>query len=559
MGWRDRLGISSSTPIAAALASEVSRLERVVLYGWVGAWAVVVVVNVLTLLLVRGFGAATLILPIAFGLWFWIIVYLTRRGRGRALREWVTPVVESVIPWAAVWVLLRVQGATYALGSWVPPMLYGCVMCVAILRLRPAVPLIVGTLGAVQYALVYLFFVRPRLTPDDLLLPLYGTRMQTVRVGSVLLGGILASALAIGLRRAIGNAATVARAHDLFGKYRIERSIASGGMATVYSATYCPEGGFERPVAIKRIHPHLSRLPSFVDAFRNEAEICARLVHRNIVQVFDFGRVEETYFLAMEFVDGVTMGALMKSLRASSRHVSPALVAWLGREVLEGLAYSHAGARDATGGLLRVVHRDISPSNVLVSKNGEVKLSDFGLARALRDARAYTTQSIAGHLAYMAPEQATGHETDERSDLFALSVILWELLTGTALFKREFEGATIMAIVKDPIPEPSTLRADLDPAWDRFFVRALERDPTLRFPSAREMAGALVTLSEQAGPLDDTELRRLVAKVAEDAKQRRTQDEVPTVVGGHTEDFTGSVYDAEAAKEPPATLGRTGS
>jgi eukaryotic-like serine/threonine-protein kinase len=557
MGWRERLRVSSPAPIAAALESEVARLERVVLYGWLGTWMVLVASNVLALALVPGFGTSTLLLPLAFGFWFSLRFYLMRRGRGRLLREWITPAVEGVIPWAGVWALTRVQGATYALGSWVPPMLFGCVMCVGILRLRPIVPLLVGTVGAVQYALLYFLFVRHRLTPEELAMPLYGTRMQTVRVGSVVLGGILAAALALGLRRALGNAATVVRAQDLFGKYRIERSIAAGGMATVYAATYCPEGGFERPVAIKRIHPHLSRFPSFVDAFRNEAELCARLVHRNIVQVFDFGRVAETYFLAMEFVDGVTVAAIMKSTRASSTRVSPSLVAWLGREMLEGLAYSHAGARDATGGLLRVVHRDVSPSNVLVSKTGDVKLSDFGLARALREARAYTTETIAGHLSYMAPEQATGHETDERSDLFAVSIILWELLTGTTLFKREFEGATILAIVKEAIPAASTLRADIGSAWDEFFTRALDRDPSQRFQSAREMSGALLVLYDAVGPLDERELTSLVARVSEEVKLRRTKDEMPTVVGGHTEDFTGSVFDAESI--PGSVLGHTGS
>jgi serine/threonine protein kinase len=538
MGWKDQLGLSSSTPMAAALATEIARTERLVLYGWQGASALVFLTNVATLFLVRGFGPLSLLFSSGFGLWFTLILYLTKRDKGRFLREWATPAVESALPWAALWVLTRAPGAPYALGSWLPPMLFGCVICVEILRLRPIVPLIVGALGALQYALIYFLFVRHQLTEAELLFPLYSPPIQIVRAGSIFLGGILASTLAITLRRAIGNAATAVRAQDLFGKYRIERSIASGGMATVYAATYCPEGGFERPVAIKRIHPHLARLSSFVDAFRNEAELCARLVHRNVVQVFDFGRVDQTYFLAMEFVDGVTLSALMKTLRATCEQVSTALVAWMGREMLEGLAYSHSGARDATGSLLRVVHRDVSPSNVLVSRTGEVKLSDFGLARALRGARAYTTQSIAGHLSYMAPEQATGHETDERSDLFAVSVILWELLTGETLFKREFEGATILAIVKDRIPPPSTLRAGLDTAWDEFFERALDRDPSGRFQSAAEMADALSLLFDGTEAFVGFELTSLVARVWRGAARRRFRDEVSTAPAGSFQSIT---------------------
>jgi eukaryotic-like serine/threonine-protein kinase len=529
MGWRDRLGKASTTPIAAALESEVKKLERIVLYGWLGISALVFVNNIATLLLFRGFGAGTLLASLGFGIWFAYVLHLTRRDKGRRIRDWVNPAVESALPWSSMWLLARTQGPTYAIGSWVPPLLFACVMCVGILRLRPIAPLLVGALGSLQYGLLYALVLHPDLTPADLAFPLYSPRMQFVRSVTILLAGILCAAVALGLRNAIGNAANTARAQDLFGKYRIERPIASGGMATVFAATYCPEGGFERPVAIKRIHPHLARLSSFVDAFRNEAELCARLVHPNVVQVFDFGRVGETYFLAMEFVDGVTLSTLMKALRETSRHVSERLVAWIGREVLEGLAYSHSGAHDATGGLLRVVHRDICPSNVLVSKNGEVKLSDFGLARALREARAYTTESVAGHLSYMAPEQATGHETDERSDLFALSVTLWELLTGTTLFKREFEGATLLAIVKDPIAPPSTLRTQVSPSWDFFFDRALRRDPAERFQSAREMAEALGELALESAPLDKAELPNLVVHVAANAKLRHFRDEMPTV------------------------------
>jgi serine/threonine protein kinase len=530
MGWRHRLRLPLSVPIASALDDEIARLELLVLYGWQGVAALGFLVSVSTVVLFPRFGVVPFVGSAGLGLWFSLVAHFTKRGEGRLLREWLNPGVESTVPWVAVLLLAENQGAPYALGSWVPPMLYGCVMSVGILRLRPLGPLLIGLLGAVEYELVYSLYIRSHLSADALELPLFGPRMQLVRSSSVFLGGVLASVLTIGLQRAIGKAATVVRAQDLFGKYRLERPIAAGGMATVYAATYCPEGGFERPVAIKRIHPHLARLASFVDAFRNEAELCARLVHPNIVQVFDFGRVDETYFLAMEFVDGVTLGAIMKSLRDSSESLSPRLVAWIGKEMLEGLAYSHSGARDAGGGLLRVVHRDLSPANVLVSRNGEVKLSDFGLARALRGASAYVTQSIAGHLSYMAPEQATGHETDERSDLFAIGVILWELLAGRALFRREYEGATLLAIVNDPIPAPSSLRADLGAAaWDPLFARALRRDPAERFQTARDMAEELARILDQTGAPQEVELPELVSKIAEDTQRRAFRDDMPTV------------------------------
>jgi eukaryotic-like serine/threonine-protein kinase len=336
--------------------------------------------------------------------------------------------------------------------------------------------------------------------------------------------------MSLGVRRAIGKAAKSARAQDLFGKYRIERSIASGGMATVFAATYCPEGGFARPVAIKRIHPHLAGMGSFVEAFRNEAELGARLVHPNIVQVLDFGRVEETYFLAMEYVDGVTLGALMRVLRAGPRALSPSLVAWMGREMLEGLSYSHDGARDQDGRVLRIVHRDLSPGNVLVSRTGQVKLSDFGIARALRDASKYVTVSLVGHMSYMAPEQTSGHETDERSDLFSIGVILWELLVGKALFRRATEAATLLAIVNDPAPPPSEERGELaEPLWDAFFARALAREPGGRYQTAREMGDALLGLLDKIGPPRPDELPALVRQAAEDVRAENAYREAPTV------------------------------
>jgi serine/threonine-protein kinase len=325
-----------------------------------------------------------------------------------------------------------------------------------------------------------------------------------------MVGGVLGMLVSRGLRTVIGRAESSVREQDLFGKYRLIRQVASGGMGTVHEALYCPEGGFERRVAIKRIHPHLAEQDSFVQAFRVEAELCARLVHSNIVQVFDFGRVGDTYFLAMEYVDGLTLLSFLRRMSGAQRVLSPAVVAYLGRQILGGLAYSHSGAIGTDGKPLRVIHRDLSPANVLLSTNGEVKISDFGLARALKDAASTRTRTVAGHAGYMAPEQAQGLPLDERCDLFGLAVMLWELLAGRRLFQRDNEATTLLALVSEPIAPISSVRPDLDASWDVFFERGLARDPVARFASAGEMAAVLDRVESPGGRADVALLAGLV-------------------------------------------------
>jgi serine/threonine-protein kinase len=201
-----------------------------------------------------------------------------------------------------------------------------------------------------------------------------------------------------------------------------------------------------------------------------------------------------TYFLAMEFVDGVTLGAVARRAEDEGRTLATDVVSFIGREVLAGLAHAHEGVFGEDGHSLRIVHRDVCPQNILLSRNGEVKVADFGIARVLGDAISTQTRTIAGHFAYLAPEQATGRPIDERSDLFAVAVVIWELLAGQRLFFGDNEVSTLMAVMNKEIPPISRCRASLDQAWDLFFLRALDRDPSGRFTSAREMAQALATL-----------------------------------------------------------------
>ncbi len=487
-------------PLGEALDSEVERLDVLLARLWCALAGVGVIFGLVFSLVVPG--TLGISASAASGvLLCWFIVYSTllqRRRGGRPLLV-VGAMVEGAGPWVFLLVAARSQGAAYAMGSWLPPMVYAALVVAATARLRPLVPLVLGASTAVLYPLLYFVYLRGELSPHEATLPLYQPALQISRALSLALGGVFASFIALALRRAIGKAERAVRAQDLFGKYRIGERIAAGGMGSVHKAVYCPEGGFVRPVAVKLLHPHLAEEPAFLSGFRNEAELCARLVHPNIVQVLDFGRTESAYFLAMEYVDGLTLLSFMRRLWAAERAVPSALAAWMGREILAGLAYSHEGALDPEGHKLRVVHRDLCPHNVLVSRGGEVKISDFGIARALRDAQSSQTRTVAGHLGYMAPEQAQAAAIDERSDIFAVGVMLWELLAGRTLFYRGSEAPTLIALLSTEVPKISEHRPDVPSAWDAILLRAAARDPGARFASAAELARALEPLCPAGG------------------------------------------------------------
>jgi serine/threonine-protein kinase len=454
------------------------------------------------------FGGWCFLGALVYFVYFGVEAELRKRGAPSWLRI-VNPIVETTLPWTAMWLIAVTQGAEYALGSWVPPILFSCLVIASLVRLRPLAPLLMAVSGAVVMLTLYFSVVRGLLPVSSLDAPLYAPPMQFVRAVTLVGGGALAVLVVRALRSVFGRAEREVRREELFGKYQLERTIAAGGMGTVLEARYCPEGGFERRVAVKRIHPHLARQRRFVDAFRRESELSSLLAHPNVVQVFDFGRAQDTFFLAMEYVDGMTLGTLMTRMRAARIDLDPRVVAHVGREILAGLSYSHAGARDEKGAPLRLIHRDLCPQNVLLSKNGELKISDFGVARAMGDLETVETKTVVGHMAYMAPEQARALPIDERCDLFALGVILWELLVGRPLFDRGSDGATMMALVSDPVPPPSSVRR-VDPAWDAFLARAVERHPPDRYRSALEMATALDALADARDPMATSKLAELV-------------------------------------------------
>jgi serine/threonine-protein kinase len=438
--------------------------------------------------------------------------------------RWANSVLEALMPWAFTVLIVFTQGVEYALASWVPPMLFCALMVSYTARFRPVAPLVAGAFSALTFPALYFGLVHPRLSPEALTRLINQPATQVSRSITLALAGVLCSAIALGIRRVVGRAEATVREQDLFGKYRLLKRVASGGMGVVFEALYCPEGGFERRVAIKRIHPHLAEHTRFVTNFRREAELCARLAHPNIVQVMDFGKFGDSYFFAMELVDGLTLSAVMARCFNAGYRLSPQIVGTIARELLSGLIYAHEGARGADGQPLRVVHRDVCPQNVLLSNNGELKISDFGVARPLREASLALTKTMGGHVAYVAPEQARGEPMDERGDLFPVGVILWELLAGTRLFLRANEPATLMALVSDEIPDVSALRDDIDPEWQPLLLRALARNQDKRFASAREMLAELDALSDSRSRDPAADLAALVASARSAAEPTASID-----------------------------------
>lgn len=284
-----------------------------------------------------------------------------------------------------------------------------------------------------------------------------------------------------------------------FGPYLLVREIAAGGMATVFEAVREGDGGFRRKVAIKRIHPHLARDRAFADMFLDEARIAARIAHPNVCQVLDYGRHQGESFLAMELLDGRTLSQLLAALvrRSPESLAHVPLVLGILAECAEGLHAAHE-LRDDRGMPLDVVHRDVSPQNLFVTMDGEVKVVDFGVASARDKNHRTETNEIKGKLAYMSPEQAAGR-VDRRADVWALGVVLWEALTLRRLFRRGTQPETLAAVERDPIPLPSSVREGLAASLDHIVMSALERDPARRTPDARTLALALYDALETLG------------------------------------------------------------
>jgi len=276
------------------------------------------------------------------------------------------------------------------------------------------------------------------------------------------------------------------------GEYEVVEELGFGGMGQVHLARRRGPGDFEKWVAIKTLHPHLARQDEFVRMFLDEARIAARMSHPNVAQVFELGESEGSYFLAMEYLEGVDLADLWE---AAEGPMPPRVAASIVARAARGLHYAHEKEAE-------LVHRDVSPKNVILTFHGDVKVTDFGIAKVRERASERTeTGHVKGKCAYLSPEQAAGEEVDRRTDVFALGIVLWELLSGERLFKAPTDAETVVRIVEHRVPP-----LEADPELVAIAERALAAEREDRFATAEEMADAL----EATGVASSTELAAFV-------------------------------------------------
>lgn len=279
------------------------------------------------------------------------------------------------------------------------------------------------------------------------------------------------------------------------GRYQLLERIGRGGMAEVFRARIDAAAGTEKVVCIKRILPHLSRNSDFTSLFIREAKVALPLSHGNITQVFDFGEVEQTYYLAMEYVHGQNLALVIERLREGGQTLDVPAALFVAAEVCRGLQYAHSYSAPG-GSAAAVVHRDVSPHNVLISYHGEVKLTDFGIALAA--ARASEGDNVLrGKPCHVSPEQVEGRAVDARSDIFALGTVLYEMLTGTRVFEGGTDAETLQRVCTQEVPPPSQTNPDLDGEIDEIVLRALHKDPAKRHQRAGDLQVELTRVLHQ--------------------------------------------------------------
>jgi hypothetical protein len=300
---------------------------------------------------------------------------------------------------------------------------------------------------------------------------------------------------------------------EIFGKYVLRARIASGGMGEIFLATLDGAAGFRKLVVVKRLLPHIAEDPRFVAMFLDEARLAARLAHPHVCTIYELGEVSGRYFIAMEYLEGVTLHELVHSAALQTQPLAMGVVAAVMQGICEGLHHAHE-LRHADGRIAGVVHRDVSPSNLFVLAQGLPKVLDFGIAKSRDRLVRTTTGTVRGKYAYMSPEQIAGEAVDRRSDVFAAGVVLHEALTGRPLFERETDFLIYKAILQDPIPRVGALRDDVPEAVSDVVARALARRPEERFASARELGEALAAA---VAPFGGAASAQTVAVVVEGA------------------------------------------
>ena len=288
-------------------------------------------------------------------------------------------------------------------------------------------------------------------------------------------------------------------------RYELIGELASGGMATVFLGRLGGVGGFQRFVAIKRLHPHLASEDEFIEMFLDEARLAAGIHHPHVVPILEVGESDSGYYLVMEYVEGDTLARLMaRSLARAQPIPRPVLI----RIILDALAGLHAAHEllDPDGNPVNLVHRDVSPQNILVGVDGCSRITDFGVAHAASRLQNTRADRLKGKLAYMSPEQARSGAVDQRADIFAMGIILWEVLASKRLFKSESEAITLQKVTQEPIPRLASAVPDIHPAIEQVVDKALERDRDRRYFTAADMAEALERAARAAANVSATDL-----------------------------------------------------
>lgn len=296
-----------------------------------------------------------------------------------------------------------------------------------------------------------------------------------------------------------------------FGPYEIFARLTGGGMASVYLARRRGAAGFTRAVGIKVIHPHLAESSDFVDMFIDEAKLATKIQHPNVIHIEELGEREGVLYIAMEFLLGASLSQLLKARAMGDEPLDPAQMVWIAMQALSGLHAAHE-IKDADGQPLGLVHRDISPQNILLAEDGNVKVIDFGIAKAR--GRHHQTDtgsgSLKGKLRYMAPEQARAEDIDRRSDVYAMGVVLWEMLTLRRLFDGKDELHVMQQIASPDFKPPSTHAPHVSHALDAVVLKALAQDPAERYQTALEFRRALAEAVPEVASVDATRIAKLL-------------------------------------------------
>jgi eukaryotic-like serine/threonine-protein kinase len=343
-------------------------------------------------------------------------------------------------------------------------------------------------------------------------------------------------------------------------RYRVLEKIASGGMAEVFRAESAGLEGFKKTVAIKRVLPHLSEKKQFIGMFLDEARLSAHLSHSNCVQVFDIGVGDDTYFIVMEFVDGADLKAIIEHRKQVGQPFPTEEACLICVRICEGLAYAHE-LNDGKGHGIGIVHRDMSPPNVLITRYGEVKIVDFGLAKANSQLEKSEPGIIKGKFSYLSPEAALGQPIDARTDIFAVGIILWEMLAGRRLFMGETDLETVRQVQQARVPALRDINPNVPAQLDQVLAKALARDPAMRYQSARELGADLnrmmFSLGQAVSSFDIAQLVSPVVADREAQKQRKLRGK-DSIIGTLIEEALFEFTSLDGGEKTEGSVSTTG-